>query len=666
MAALSQAALSVTAVHAQSSPASAVSLSEVVVTAARMPQDPSLLPIGVQVILGDEIRAAGMPTARDAIRWLGGVVSRSDTMSGREPVLDLRGFGDTSSSNVVILVDGVRQNEGDMNATVLAWIPVDSIERIEIVRGSGAVLHGEGATAGVINIITSKGLSEPGGSASLALGSNATRDARVSLNTQTGNWRFQVHANAFDTDNHRDSFNTQERNALARATWTEGVSSWSVQLGGQSSKGHQPGGLTPEDFVIRPKFAYKSQDTSTSELSNLLLSGETQFGDWRVAADINHRSATAIADLQSTPETSIYKSNTDTVATRGGVRAWRSFESGPVQQRLLLGMDAEQWVQSAVSEGYYVDRSVQYPIAGINDIHQKSRAVYARHELDFKERGLKFFAGVRRTWSLRDAQSSDSGYPVGGGGLDAYNTSWELGAAQRLGLGGEAFTKLGTSFRLPNANEYTCFDPTKCSFTLTSLQPQTSKDLAVGYRYKAEALRWSVNYYRHDLQNEIGYVPLLGNNTNFDPTRREGIEFDTSANLSKAVDASLQYAVRSAFFRGGVQFQRKDLPLVAHQSLTARLTYRQSAAQQWLLTSQWVSSQRIGDDFSNVSTSRVPGYGLVNLRYSHKVDAWTYAATANNLLDKRYFNYRTYSDDTAKSVYPEAGRTFLVSAQRNF
>ena len=666
MAALSQAALSVTAVHAQSSPASAVSLSEVVVTAARMPQDPSLLPIGVQVILGDEIRAAGMPTARDAIRWLGGVVSRSDTMSGREPVLDLRGFGDTSSSNVVILVDGVRQNEGDMNATVLAWIPVDSIERIEIVRGSGAVLHGEGATAGVINIITSKGLSEPGGSASLALGSNATRDARVSLNTQTGNWRFQVHANAFDTDNHRDSFNTQERNALARATWTEGVSSWSVQLGGQSSKGHQPGGLTPEDFVIRPKFAYKFQDTSTSELSNLLLSGETQFGDWRVAADLNHRSATAIADLQSTPETSIYKSNTDTVATRGGVRAWRSFESGPVQQRLLLGMDAEQWVQSAVSEGYYVDRSVQYPIAGINDIHQKSRAVYARHELDFKERGLKFFAGVRRTWSLRDAQSSDSGYPVGGGGLDAYNTSWELGAAQRLGLGGEAFTKLGTSFRLPNANEYTCLDPTKCSFTLTSLQPQTSKDLAVGYRYKAEALRWSVNYYRHDLQNEIGYVPRLGNNTNFDPTRREGIEFDTSANLSKAVDASLQYAVRSAFFRGGVQFQRKDLPLVAHQSLTARLTYRQSAAQQWLLTSQWVSSQRIGDDFSNVSTSRVPGYGLVNLRYSHKVDAWTYAAAANNLLDKRYFNYRTYSDDTAKSVYPEAGRTFLVSAQRNF
>jgi iron complex outermembrane receptor protein len=664
MAALSQAALSVMAVHAQSTPASAVTLSEVVVTAARMPQDPTLLPIGVQVITGDEIRAAGLPTARDAIRWLGGVVSRSDTMSGREPVLDLRGFGDTSSSNVVILVDGVRQNEGDMNATVLAWIPVDSIERIEIVRGSGAVLHGEGATAGVINIITYKGLSESGGSASLALGSNATRDARMSLNTQTGSWRFQVHANAFDTDNHRDSFNTQERNALARATWTEGVSLWSVQLGGQSSKGHQPGGLTPEEFLFRPKFAHKSKDTSTNELGNLLLSGETQFGDWRVAADVNHRSGTAIADLQSTPETSIYKSNTETVATRGGVRAWRSFESGPVQQRLLLGMDAEQWGQSVVSKGYYFFLGSKIETAVINDIHQKSRAVYARHELDFKERGLKLFAGVRRTWSLRDAQSSDNGSPFGGGGLDAYNTSWELGAAQRLGLGGEAFTKLGTSFRLPNANEYTCFDSRKCSFALTSLQPQTSKDFAIGYRYKAKALRWSVNYYRHDLQNEIGYA--LYNNINFDPTRREGIEFDTSASLSKAVDASLQYAVRSAFFRTGVQFQGKDLPLVAHQSLTARLTYRQSTTQQWLLTSQWVSSQRIGDDFSNVSTSRVPGYGLVNLRYSHKVDAWTYAATANNLLDKRYFNYRTYSDETAKSVYPEAGRTFLVSAQRSF
>jgi iron complex outermembrane receptor protein len=138
-----------------------------VVTAFRIPQDPALLPMGVSVISAEEIRSAGVTDASDAIRWLGGVVTSIDTTGGRNPVLDLRGFGETARSNLVIMVDGVRINEGDMGGAAISWIPVDSIERIEVVRGSGAVLHGEGATAGMINIITGRGMTEPGGAVSV-------------------------------------------------------------------------------------------------------------------------------------------------------------------------------------------------------------------------------------------------------------------------------------------------------------------------------------------------------------------------------------------------------------------------------------------------------------------------------------------------------------------
>ena len=114
-AALLQAALSVSAVYAQSTPGATTTLSEIVVTATRMPQDPTLLPQGVVVTSAEEIQASGMTTANEAIRWLGGVVSRIDATGGRDQTLDLRGFGETAGSNLVILVDGVRQNEGDMN-----------------------------------------------------------------------------------------------------------------------------------------------------------------------------------------------------------------------------------------------------------------------------------------------------------------------------------------------------------------------------------------------------------------------------------------------------------------------------------------------------------------------------------------------------------------------
>lgn len=246
------------------------------------------------------------------------------------------------------------------------------------------------------------------------------------------------------------------------------------------------------------------------------------------------------------------------------------------------------------------------------------------------------------------------------------NTSWELGGAKRLALG-EVFTKVGASFRLPNASEYTCFDGDLCQLTL--LRPQTSQDFELGYRWAKDATTASARYFRHDLRNEIGFIKnpseRFGSNRNFEPTRRDGLEFDLNTRLGSSTEAALQYAWRRAVFTSGV-YQGSDIPLVPRQSLTARLNYRMSANQQWLLTSQWVASQRIGDDFSNSSAQRVPAYGIVNLRYNHKLAGWTLSAAVNNLTDRAYYNYRTNVDEDEKSVYPEAGRTFLVSAQRRF
>jgi iron complex outermembrane receptor protein len=55
---------------------------------------------------------------------------------------------------MVIMVDGVRLNENELASSVLSTIPIDTVERIEIVRGGSSVLYGEGATGGVIQIVT--------------------------------------------------------------------------------------------------------------------------------------------------------------------------------------------------------------------------------------------------------------------------------------------------------------------------------------------------------------------------------------------------------------------------------------------------------------------------------------------------------------------------------
>jgi iron complex outermembrane receptor protein len=290
-------------------------------------------------------------------------------------------------------------------------------------------------------------------------------------------------------------------------------------------------------------------------------------------------------------------------------------------------------------------------------ITQSSHSIYGRHETLFEPQRLKAFAGVRRT----TADRLSLGNPPGE--FNSGETSWELGASKKLGQSSEIFAKVGTSFRLPNANEYTCYVQF-CPGGASKLLAQTSKDADLGWRQKTTWGEWTARYYRNDLRREIGFDPMMGN-VNFDPTRREGLELDASAQLSRALNGGLQFAERRAVFRRGA-YEGKTVPLVPHRTLTARLTYRQSPTQQWVLSSQLVSSQRIGDDFDNVSTTRIPGYGILNLRYSQSIGAWTWAISGKNLLDKQYYNYRTYVNETYRSIYPEAGRTFLVSAERRF
>lgn len=641
LAALSQAVLSTSVAHAQTSPAE--TLSEIVVTAARVPQDPSLLPQGVVVITAEEIQAAGMTNANEAIRWLGGVVGRVDTTGGRDQTLDLRGFGEAAGSSVVFLVDGIRQNEGDSSGVALSWIPIDSIERIEIVRGNGSVLHGEGATAGVINIITNKGLVEPGGSASLSLGSLATRDARLSLRTAAGSWRYQIYANAFNTDNQRANFAHQDRNALASATWVEGTSQLSFKVGAQSANGGLPGGITPADFATNPSKTYKLQDNFQSEKRNLQVSGETSVGDWRVAADVSHRTN----QVDSNYIFDGYATSSATNSNRVAVRSWKEFSQGSLQHRFLVGVDTEQWTQ---------DRD-----HGGTKINQHSDALYVRHEIALKEFGLKIYGGARQTVANRDI----SGAAVGR--LDVNNTSWDMGMAIRAGANGELFSRLGTSFRLANADEFACYPYPSGPVCppVTLLKPQTSKDVELGYRHNPSWGKWSVRYYRSNLTNEIGLDPASYSNVNFDPTRRSGVEIDATAKLAKTVDAGIQYAHRQAVFREG-SYTGNTVPMVPSQSLTARLSYLLSETRTVSLTSQFVSSQHVTDDFLNSCSSKTPGYGTVNVRYSEKVQEWTLSAMLNNLTDKQYYNYRSRCDASLKSIYPEVGRTFNVMAQRRF
>ncbi len=618
-------------------------LPDAVISASRVPQDPILMPQGVWVITSEEIRSSGARTANEAIRWLGGISGRVDSSGGRDQTLDIRGFGEASANNTVLLVDGVRQNEGDQGGTSLSWIPLESIEKIEIVRGSGAVMHGEGATAGVINIITNKGLTEPGGTVGVSMGSNATREIKASLGTRVESWRFLVSGANHETNNHRDNFHNRQTNGLLRATWTEGVNLLSFRWGGESGQGGLPGGITVQDFVTNPRKTYKPRDNGSNDSSHLGVNGEFGIGDWRTAFDLTHKNV----KIDSNYVVDDFYSQNKTRSTRAGVRTWRNFSDQGLTHKFLVGMDAERWRQ---------DRNTNY---GNTAVDQSSDAVFGRYELLSQQQGTSGYVGIRRTQSKREAQGDYSGQ------LDVNNQSWDIGFAKSVADGAEVFARLGTSFRLANADEFSCYTYYCPGNTLNLLKPQQSRDHEVGYKQRNLWGQWSVRAYRYALMNEIGMGADQFSNVNYEPTRRQGLELDGRAHIRSRLDAAVQYAYRESAFTEG-SYAGKQVPLAPKNVFTARLSYLMSDTQNVSLMTQWVSRQKIAGDFGNTCRDDIASYALVNARYSQRIDSWTLSAGVNNLFDKRYYNLRTRCDPTKRSIYPEVGRTLLVTLQTRF
>src|SRR3954454_14884248 len=148
------------------------------------------------VITSQEIERSPGQTVQDLLAREPGiqVTNLFGQINGAQTTVDMRGFGATATSNTLVLINGRRLNDIDIAGVDFSAIPKESIERIEITRGnSGAVLYGDGAVGGVINIITKDGVGlSPWARIQGTFGSYYYVEGNVSANTSastsSGNW----------------------------------------------------------------------------------------------------------------------------------------------------------------------------------------------------------------------------------------------------------------------------------------------------------------------------------------------------------------------------------------------------------------------------------------------------------------------------------------------
>ncbi len=629
---------------AQAQPAA--ELREVVVTGSRVAGPRDAQPFGTSVITESDIQRSGAVTVNDAIIRLLGVVGRLDFYGGGDYTLDLRGFGSTADSNQVVIVDGIRISEADLGGTRLAGIPIESVTQIEVIRGSGAVLYGEGATGGVIIVTTRAGSGAARqNSASVygAAGSYGLREGRANATLVTGGFSLDVNGMNREADNHRDNFRAETGAVSGVAQWSN---EW-LRVGASRAQDTLdtglPGSLTAMEYQTNPRQTTHPLDKASISNARDGLFAEALLGDWQVGLNAAQRDK----KLRSLSVSSFGNSNYDydIKASNYGLRAVHSAKQAGFANKLVLGSDYGSWEREVL--GTFGSKATQ-----------TARAYYFRDELTLASTGTVVSLGARTEKISKDSSAG----PVG---LDDRQNAWELGLNQPLNEQVSVYGRVGRSFRLANADEFTYSSPG------LALQPQRSTDVELGSRYAAGPLKLEARLYRSTLTNEIGFDPQAvgpnspffnGANINFDPTRRSGIELD--GRYAYAADLSLRAnaAWRKSQFRSG-PFSGKDIALAPKRSASVHADWTPMAKHLVSGGVNWVSSQY--PDFANQCT--MPSYLTADARYAYQWQNVEVSLGFTNLFDNKFYTQAFgCAGGVTTSIYPEAGRAATLALRVKF
>jgi iron complex outermembrane recepter protein len=617
-------------------------LTPVVVTGSRFANDPAFSPIGASVISAEQIREAGVADVNQAIRKVGGVYGRQNLTGTQDYSLDLRGFGDTSDQNLVILLDGVRLSEKEQASALLSSIPIESVERIEIVRGGSSVLYGEGATGGTIQIITKRPQrNQTHGSVVAEIGSYGHKELRASLAKGWDNFALDANLSKQRADNYRTNNAVDQGNFSGGLQWgdNQGRVGLRVDIARQDSR--LAGPLSLAQFEANPRQTLTPNDFGSYDVDRYTLFSERRFGAWELAAELSHSEKVA----RLFQDYGGGATNTTEAHTRGSQFSprLRHVSAGASwKNEFVAGLDFADWSLDSTSVSMFGSQE---------RASQKSKAVYVRDQVVLNDKTRLAF-GARHEDFDKDAFNTAANRYTQSSGLNAWDLQGSYAVVPELRL----FAKAGQSYRMANVddNRYT-------NTPGQPLKPQTSHDLEIGATIGSAERKLTARLFEHRLQNEIMFNSVTFANVNLDPTRRRGLELEASVRLNPQFTALATFQHVDATFSDGPNAGR-DVVLVPRNTASARVNWlagNQSAD----AGLQWVDRQRYGNDFANTCGALMPSFVTLDARYALRINQWELAIAGANLTGRDYFS-RAYG--CRGSVYPDPGRQLKLTARYDF
>jgi iron complex outermembrane receptor protein len=667
-----------------------VALAGLAATAARA-QDTQVLPAidvwasrtgagiagaSTSVITAEDIARSPAATLQEILSREVGVqtISTSGGKNGAGTTVDLRGFGATAVSNTLVLLNGRRLTDIDLAGIDFSAIPRDSIQRIEISRGnSGAVLYGDGAVGGVINIVTKTGAAQPpSGRAEAGFGSFNQRELNASAVASQGPFAVSAFGNGVNSDGYRVNDYVRQRNAVGDLRYSgEEGSAW-FNISGDDQHLGLPGARLVDPNIGINELVTDRRGATTPDAFSSKTGASVTFGASRmigssveliVDGNLRRKDQTVFSSLFGFDTSDVRGLTSGSVTPRANI----STQMFGAPTKIITGIDY-------YNSNLDAKRSVALsdPPYHTYDLNQQAAAVYWQQTLGvLPTTDISFGARLQQTrLSARDRYDPNApgAFDAQATPLDSVETqhALHLGFEHRFSPMFAVFGRLARSFRAPNVDERIGVNAFPVDF---NLKTQTSRDIEGGVRGRFGALEWQSSVYEMDLNNEIMFIPFppLGANINLDPTRRVGVENSATLRLSDALRLKGGLTYTRASFREGI-YAGNDVPLVSRWTGNLGLTwdvYRKFAVLDAVV--RYVGARRMDNDQANFQPL-IPAHTTADVRLGGEYKNLFWSVSVQNLFNVLYFDYAVASSATLGryNAYPLPGRTYMVKAGATF
>jgi vitamin B12 transporter len=582
----------------------------IVVTANRSTQDKFDVLAAVDVFTRADIEQIQPLSVAELLTRVAGITVTTQGTQANTTSLFVRG---SNSDHVLILIDGVRIGSATLGVKDISSIPVQLIERIEIVRGSRAALWGSDAIGGVIQIFTRK-LDAGDALVGASFGSHSYKQGYGAFGLGNEQHQYTLSANiessagfdilkpkagSFSVDqNDNDGYDKQSIALTGNSQFSE---TYSLEINAQYDQGSY-------QFDANPLY---SGDETDYENYQILVRNHLQLKDYYLQASIatsqdsNEDNFTKYGSANN----ALFTTNRDQASAL--IQIPLSTAKALTTSEIVAGID---WYQEEVTSNVL-----------FSQLSRDAKAIYVtgRHQLD----KIKFEASIRRDEV---------------GDIDA-ETTYQLGAGYQLASNILIAFTHGSAFKAPTFNAL--YWPADAFFQGNKdLQPETAKNTELLARYQSENYRVELSLYNTSFDNLIINGPVDADNpwglwtpTNVAKATVNGAEASISANI-----AATSHDLTLTYVDAQDDSAQQQLLRRPYFSANYNITYH---ADNWDAS---IDINHQGSRYDNYNFTRIQlaSYTLVNVGINYEITSQlSLHGKITNLGNRNYQQIPEYQGD---------------------